>query len=101
VTAVHVADADASADDALARATVRIEVADDGPGVPEEVRDRIFAPFFTTKPRGSGLGLSIVRKLVDAHEGAIDVVAGPTGTTFRVTLPVTLTSERGGTERAA
>ncbi|MCL4813023.1 MAG: hypothetical protein KJ061_11080 [Vicinamibacteraceae bacterium] len=75
---------------------VAIEVTDDGPGVPEEVRDRIFAPFFTTKPRGSGLGLSIVRKIVDAHDGKIDLVSGPQGgTTFRVTLPITRLEEAG------
>ena len=52
--------------------------------------DRIFSPFFTTKPQGSGLGLAIVRKIVDAHDGRIDVAVGAGGgTTFRVTLPVT------------
>ena len=44
-----------------------------GPGVPAELTDRIFNPFFTTKPQGSGLGLAIVRKIVDAHDGRIDV----------------------------
>jgi signal transduction histidine kinase len=69
--------------------SVILTVSDDGPGVPEEISDRIFSPFFTTKPRGSGLGLSIVRKIVDAHEGRIDLqVGGGWGTTFRVTLPV-------------
>ena len=69
---------------------VELEVEDDGPGVPEEVRDRIFGPFFTTKPKGSGLGLAIVRKIVDAHDGRIDLSVGPLGgTCFRVTLPVT------------
>ena len=51
--------------------------------------DRIFSPFFTTKPQGSGLGLAIVRKIVDAHDGRIDVMARQGGgTVFRVTLPV-------------
>jgi signal transduction histidine kinase len=51
--------------------------------------DRIFSPFFTTKPQGSGLGLAIVRKIVDAHDGRIDVSARVGGgTRFRVTLPV-------------
>ena len=68
---------------------VLIEVTDDGPGVPADVMDRIFSPFFTTKPQGSGLGLAIVRKIVDAHDGRIDVSArAEGGTRFRVTLPV-------------
>jgi PAS domain S-box-containing protein len=70
-------------------ATVLIDVADDGPGLPPEIADKIFNPFFTTKPQGSGLGLAIVRKIVDAHEGRIDVSTGHGyGTLFRVTLPV-------------
>ena len=55
-----------------------------------ELMDKIFSPFFTTKPQGSGLGLAIVRKIVDAHDGRIDVTASPHGgTRFRITLPVT------------
>jgi signal transduction histidine kinase len=62
--------------------------------VPNEIRDKIFYPFFTTKPQGSGLGLAIVRKIVDAHDGRIDVSAVPgKGTRFRVTLPVRSASE--------
>ena len=68
---------------------IQVEVADSGPGVPADVMDRIFSPFFTTKPQGSGLGLAIVRKIVDAHDGRIDVSAPVEGgTRFRVTLPV-------------
>ena len=52
---------------------VVVDVADNGPGVPAELTDKIFDPFFTTKPQGSGLGLAIVRKIVDAHDGRIDV----------------------------
>ena len=70
-------------------ATVTLCVSDDGPGIAAEIRDRIFNPFFTTKPQGSGLGLAIVRKIVDAHEGRIDVASEPgQGTTFTVSLPV-------------
>ncbi len=70
-------------------ATLLVDVADDGPGLPTEIADKIFNPFFTTKPQGSGLGLAIVRKIVDAHEGRIDVATGKgSGTRFRVTLPV-------------
>jgi PAS domain S-box-containing protein len=69
--------------------TMVIDVADTGPGVAPELTDKIFNPFFTTKPQGSGLGLAIVRKIVDAHEGRIDVTSRPDrGTCFRVTLPV-------------
>lgn len=68
---------------------LRVEVADDGPGIPSEISERIFNPFFTTKSQGSGLGLAIVRKIVDAHNGLIEMSSAPgQGTRFRVTLPV-------------
>ena len=67
-----------------------VTVEDDGPGIPAEVAEKIFSPFFTTKPQGTGLGLAIVRKIVDAHDGRIDVRQRPGGgTRFKVTLPVT------------
>ena len=73
--------------------TLVIDVADNGPGVPPDLTDSIFNPFFTTKPEGSGLGLAIVRKIVDAHDGRIDVNSSPeTGTRFRITLPITSAS---------
>ena len=50
------------------------------PRVPRDLRDRIFNAFFTTKPQGSGLGLAIVRKIVDAHDGRIDIQTGGLGT---------------------
>jgi signal transduction histidine kinase len=69
--------------------TVVVDVADDGPGMLPDVAEKIFNPFFTTKAQGSGLGLAIVRKIVDAHEGRIDMTtADGRGTRFRVTLPV-------------
>jgi two-component system nitrogen regulation sensor histidine kinase GlnL len=69
---------------------VQVDVTDNGPGMPADVVEKIFSPFFTTKPQGSGLGLAIVRKIVDAHDGRIDVrVLETGGTRFRVTLPVT------------
>jgi signal transduction histidine kinase len=68
--------------------TMLVEIADNGPGVPAELTDKIFNAFFTTKPQGSGLGLAIVRKIIDAHEGRIDMTSSPQGTSFRVTLPV-------------
>jgi len=76
-------------DGAQAVQTVIVDVADTGPGVSPELIDKIFNPFFTTKAQGSGLGLAIVRKIVDAHEGRIDVTSTPNrGTCFKVTLPV-------------
>ena len=68
---------------------VRVDITDDGPGIPEENRSRIFDPFFTTKSGGSGLGLSISLKIVQEHGGAIKVAPGKrAGTTFSVMLPV-------------
>ena len=90
ITAVAIeGDEDSNPADHASGPTILITVSDNGPGVPPEVMDRIFSPFFTTKPQGSGLGLAIVRKIVDAHDGRIDVGerAGG-GTVFRVTLPV-------------
>ena len=73
--------------------TVVVDVADNGPGVPADLADKIFDPFFTTKAQGSGLGLAIVRKIVDAHDGRIDLESSPDGgTRFCVTLPITSTS---------
>ena len=75
-------------DGADGRDAVQVEVVDDGPGMPQDVAERIFDPFYTTKAQGSGLGLSIVRKIVDAHDGQIDFRTMPgSGTTIRVTLP--------------
>jgi signal transduction histidine kinase len=71
------------------RDALLVEVADTGPGMPPEVSEKVFDPFFTTKAQGSGLGLSIVRKIVDAHDGRLDLRTAPgQGTTIRVTLPV-------------
>ncbi|MGW8267713.1 MAG: sensor histidine kinase, partial [Longimicrobiales bacterium] len=67
---------------------VTVEVVDNGPGIPEEIRGRIFDPFFSTKPvgRGAGLGLELVRRVVDQHRGEIEVSSSPGHTVFRVTL---------------
>ena len=68
---------------------VVVRVTDNGPGIPADVQSRIFDPFFTTKPvgKGTGLGLDIVRRLVDKNEGTIDVESEPGRTVFRVALP--------------
>jgi signal transduction histidine kinase len=69
---------------------VVVRIADNGPGIPAEIRDRIFDPFFTTKAagQGTGLGLDIVRRLVLHNEGEISVESRPGRTEFRVTLPI-------------
>ena len=69
--------------------TVVVCVVDDGPGLTREVRDRMFEPFFTTRPagEGAGLGLAIVRSLVAQHDGEVEVESRPGRTEFRVTLP--------------
>ncbi len=71
-------------------AQVRLTVRDTGPGIPEAIRDKIFLPFFTTKPvgQGTGLGLAVVHGIVNAHRGEIRLVSRPHGAEFRVTLPV-------------
>jgi two-component system, NtrC family, sensor histidine kinase HydH len=65
-----------------------VEIADTGPGVPAEMREQIFNPFFTTKKTGVGLGLAIVSKIVDSHGGSVKLTSAPgEGARFRVTLP--------------
>jgi signal transduction histidine kinase len=67
----------------------RIAVADRGPGMPAEVREKAFDAFFTTKHRGTGLGLPIARRAIEAHGGAIHIDVPDTGgTTVSVELPV-------------
>lgn len=63
---------------------VRIDVVDDGPGIPAELQSRIYEPFFTTKASGTGLGLAIVRRIVDAHDAEISFETSTRGTTFTV-----------------
>jgi signal transduction histidine kinase len=74
---------------ATGRGSVRLEVRDDGPGIPAELRERVFDDFWTTKPGGTGLGLSIVRRLVSDSEGTLALESEPgLGTTAIVTLPI-------------
>lgn len=67
---------------------VKITISDTGPGIPDEVRPRIFEPFVTTKPSGTGLGLSICKRIVTVHKGSIAVESFPGGTVFHVILPI-------------
>jgi signal transduction histidine kinase len=92
---VTIAASPTSIDDGDAgREAVLVELTDEGPGMASEVAERAFSPFYTTKPQGSGLGLAIVRKIVDAHDGSIDLQTAPgRGTKIRVTLPVKAADE--------
>ena len=66
-----------------------LKVQDSGPGIPPELRDRIFEPFTTTKERGTGIGLSLVLSVIEAHDGTIEVDSSPgTGTLFTIRLPL-------------
>ena len=70
---------------------VEIDVSDTGPGITMEAVDRLFEAFFTTKPQGMGLGLTIARSLMEAQGGGLALVQhGPGGATFRATLPAQL-----------
>ena len=68
---------------------VEVSFSDTGCGISAEDRDRIFDLFFTTKPRGTGLGLPICRRIVEDHGGTISVASRPgQGTTFTIQLPL-------------
>jgi signal transduction histidine kinase len=67
-----------------------IRVHDDGPGIPVEVRHRIFEALFTTKAKGSGLGLALCRRIVEAHGGSIRLAPTETGASFVLVLPTAL-----------
>jgi len=67
---------------------VRMAVSDSGPGVPPEIRDHVFLPFFTTKAGGTGLGLAISYRIVQDHQGVLELTSEPgAGTTFSILLP--------------
>lgn len=73
---------------------ITVEVRDNGPGVAKELRDSLFEPFVTGKPKGTGLGLALVAKIVADHGGTVALVADQPGAVFRVRLP----AARGGGE---
>src|SRR4029079_19183419 len=69
-------------------ARIRLEVRDDGPGVPSELREKIFTPFFTTREKGTGLGLAFVREIARDHGGEVGVTDAPGGgAVFHLDLP--------------
>jgi signal transduction histidine kinase len=70
------------------RDSVRIVVSDDGPGIPDDLRDNLFDLYFTTKSAGTGLGLAIARRFVERHGGTLVYLQdGTPGASFQVTLP--------------
>jgi two-component system, NtrC family, sensor histidine kinase PilS len=69
------------------RGAASVRITDDGPGIPAEVRAKMFDPFVTTKPGGTGLGLPIVHRAIEAHRGLVFVDSGKSGTRFTVLLP--------------
>ncbi|MBE4750282.1 GAF domain-containing protein [Corallococcus sp. ZKHCc1 1396] len=73
----------------LDRPGVQVEISDTGPGIPLELRARVFEPFFTTKAQGTGLGLAVVKRIVDSHLGQLGLDVPETGgTVFRLFLPL-------------
>jgi two-component system NtrC family sensor kinase len=75
--------------DAEGQERVVLMVADEGPGVPPEIRDRVFEPFVTRgKKGGTGLGLAVARRFVEEHGGAIELLDGGPGARFRITVPM-------------
>jgi len=77
-----------------------VEVIDNGAGIAPENREKIFLPFFTTKPSGTGLGMAIVKKIVDLHGGDVSVESDPgRGTRVRISLPAVALAQSlaGGT----
>jgi two-component system sensor histidine kinase FlrB len=65
----------------------QIVVSDNGPGIPAHLRERIFEPFFTTRAKGNGIGLSIVKSVIEAHHGSVRLADSGKGATFVIDLP--------------
>ena len=63
-----------------------ISIIDNGPGIPDEFRDKIFIPFFTTKKQGSGIGLALARQVIHLHNGTLEVESSDEGTEFKIKL---------------
>ncbi|GAA4325285.1 HAMP domain-containing sensor histidine kinase [Flaviaesturariibacter amylovorans] len=79
-----------------ANGRVQLRLADNGPGIPEEILDKIFVPFFSTRKTGSGIGLSLCKQIVLLHKGTIQVQSVPgTGTAFLITLDKGGNTEQG------
>jgi two-component system sensor histidine kinase AtoS len=65
-----------------------LKIKDNGCGIPEDMQDKIFKPFFTTKTTGTGLGLAMVKRVIEAHAGKIFFESDPGGTLFVIELPL-------------
>jgi signal transduction histidine kinase len=66
-----------------------VTVRDDGPGIPKEIMNKLFVPFFTTRKAGSGLGMAVTLRIVENHGGSIKVDSAPgEGTTVRIMIPI-------------
>ena len=75
--------------------TVTISVRDSGVGIDEKQRDTLFDAFYTTKPEGMGMGLSISRSIIEAHSGQLWATQNPDqGTTFSFTIPIYLENKK-------
>lgn len=66
---------------------LEVSIADTGPGIPKELQERVFQPFFTTERGGTGLGLAIAKRIITAHKGNIRLTSFPGGTIFHVQIP--------------
>jgi nitrogen-specific signal transduction histidine kinase len=78
-----------AASDPVARQEILISVSDTGPGVPSELKEKIFYPFFTTKQRGSGVGLATAQKIIAGHGGTLELDSGVgRGCSFRLRIPI-------------
>lgn len=84
----------------VVEARCHIAFVDGGPGIPPDVRQKIFTPFFTTKSRGSGLGLPTVKRFVEAHNGDVAIECPPTGGT-RVLIRLPMGPEGSGSQGPA
>ncbi|MEZ6044313.1 MAG: ATP-binding protein [Planctomycetaceae bacterium] len=69
---------------------IKVEISDTGPGIPPDLQDRVFDPYFTTKSQGTGMGLALCDKIIRQHNGTIDFRSSASGTTFEITLPIIL-----------
>ena len=77
----------------LADESLQLEVSDTGSGIPQELQSSVFKPYFSTKTRGTGMGLALTEKLVSQHGGNVTFQTGSQGTTFRIVLPLKQSNE--------